>query len=227
VHEPAMPSAAVAAVMAPIAAAAALLPLDRVHFVAVDGVDGAGKSVFAGGLGVALAAAGRATVRVSLDGFHNPATTRHARGRYDPDGFYEDSFDYARLDEVLLSPLRAGGSRRIRRAAYDVDTETPIDAPLERVPLGAVLVVDGLFLHRPQLTGQWDLSVWLDVPFEVTFARMAIRDGRPSDPYHAANTRSLLGQQRYLLECTPAGQATWVVDNTDPTRPRLLADRSG
>jgi uridine kinase len=39
-----------------------------------------------------------------------------------------------------------------------------------------VLVLDGLFLHRDELNDLWELSVFLDVPFDVTAARVAARD---------------------------------------------------
>jgi len=36
---------------------------------------------------------------------------------------------------------------------------------------GVVLVLDGLFLHRDELHDPWELSVFLDVPFNVPASR--------------------------------------------------------
>lgn len=55
--------------------------------VAVDGVDGVGKSTFAAQLAAALRARGRPVVQVSADGFLHRRAVRHARGRDSPDGF--------------------------------------------------------------------------------------------------------------------------------------------
>jgi uridine kinase len=86
-----------------------------------------------------------------------------------------------------------------------------------------VLLLDGIFLHRPGLRELWDFSVILEVPFTVSVARMAMRDGtgiaNPEDP---SNRRYVEGQRRYLRECDPAGHATTVLDNADPARPVLL-----
>jgi uridine kinase len=71
------------------------LPADPFVRVGVDGVDGAGKSVFADELAGALRARSRRVVRASVDGFHRPRALRHARGRLDPEGFYRDSADPA------------------------------------------------------------------------------------------------------------------------------------
>jgi hypothetical protein len=40
-----------------------------------------------------------------------------------------------------------------------------------------VLLLDGIFLHRDELVGAWDFSVFLDVPVDIAVARMVERDG--------------------------------------------------
>ncbi len=59
---------------------------DAAMRVAVDGVDGAGKTVFADQLGDVLTAAGRPVIRASVDNFHRPRTERYRRGRDSPSG---------------------------------------------------------------------------------------------------------------------------------------------
>ena len=53
---------------------------------------------------------GRPAIRASVDDFHNPQSLRYARGRYSPDGFYLDSYDYDSFRRLLLEPLSPGGS---------------------------------------------------------------------------------------------------------------------
>jgi uridine kinase len=60
------------------------------------------------------------------------------------------------------------------------------------------------------------------VGFDVTFARLARRDGLPADPAAPANRRYLEGQRLYLAACRPAQRADVVIDNTDLERPRLV-----
>ncbi len=198
--------------------------LDRPVLVAVDGVDGAGKTTFADALGDALTDRGAAVLRASVDGFHRPAAQRYRRGRTSPEGFYRDSYDLDAFCAVLLDPLRADhrGPRRVRTAVHDVRTDADPGLPWRAVPRTTVLVLDGIFLQRAELAERWDVTVWLEVPFEVTYARMAVRDGCPPDPDHPANARYRRGQALYLAEHDPVGRADVVVDNTDPTRPRVL-----
>ena len=76
--------------------------------VAVDGVDGAGKTTFADGLAALLIAAGRPTVRASVDGFHHVRARRYRRGRTSWQGFWLDSFDYQQLQADLLDAFGPG-----------------------------------------------------------------------------------------------------------------------
>jgi uridine kinase len=191
------------------------LPAGRVVRVAVDGIDGAGKTCFADELAQRLVGCGRVPIRASVDGFHHPAAVRYQRGRRSPDGFYRDSYDYALLAEVLLNPLGPAGDRRYLPRIHDVTTDQPVPPRPETAEPDSILVFDGIFLHRPELIGYWDYSVFLDVPFAVSAARMAGRDHTDPDPAAPANHRYVAGQQIYLTECRPQEQATIVIDNTD------------
>ncbi|MDT0275946.1 nucleoside/nucleotide kinase family protein [Blastococcus goldschmidtiae] len=192
---------------------------DRV-LVAVDGVDGAGKTVFADQLAAATEALGRPVVRASVDDFHQPRAVRYRRGRDSPEGFWLDSYDYPALQQELLEPLRNAAPVRLRW--HDLAADSQVDEPPVSVAPGAVVVIDGLFLHRDELADRWDLSIWLDVPFTVTAARMVSRDGSPADPDHPAMRRYVGGQQLYFAACSPWACADLVVDNTDWMLPRLL-----
>ncbi|WP_202409273.1 hypothetical protein [Deinococcus xianganensis] len=86
-----------------LAARWAALRADPVARVAVDGVDGAGKTALADELAGRVRALGRPVVRVSIDGFHQPRAARYARGRTSPEGFYRDSYDLAALAREVLS----------------------------------------------------------------------------------------------------------------------------
>jgi uridine kinase len=192
--------------------------------VAIDGVDGVGKSRFADELAAVLEARGRAVVRASVDGFHHPPRTRYRRGRTSAEGFYCDSYRYEDLERELLRAFAPGGDRRFRRAIYDVEDERELDLPEETAPAGSVLVLDGIFLHRPELLGRWDLSVFLDAPFAVTVPRGAQRGDDSPDPGEPSNRRYVEGQRLYLARCRPHARATVVVDNTDLAHPRIVRD---
>lgn len=197
------------------------LPYGTVLF-GIDGVDGSGKTTFADSLGRYLRGLGRSVIRIGLDGFHNPQSVRYQQGRTSPEGFWLDSYNYERFHEWVLRPLLPGGNGRIRQACHDLDADRMIRPPEVLAPPDCVVIVDGMFLHRAELDGAWTRSVFLDVPFAETARRMAVRDGSPPDPGHASLRRYVDGQQLYFAERDPAQKATFVVDNSDFHRPRLI-----
>jgi uridine kinase len=191
--------------------------------VGVDGVDGSGKTTFADALGRHLVQQGRRVVRIRADDFLNPRAVRYRLGRTSPEGYVADSYDLDRLRSDVLDPFGPDGSGRYRERSHDLATDEALDLPWLQAPDGAVLVLDGMFLHRDELAGGWDVSVLLEVPFEETCRRMALRDGTDPDPEHPSMHRYVHGQRLYLSRCRPAERATVVVDNTDVADPQVVA----
>jgi uridine kinase len=185
----------------------------------VDGADGAGKTVFADDLAPLVPGA----VRASLDDFHHPREHRHARGRTG-ETVWERSFDYAAVRRELLDPWRRGAGATYRLRWHDLATDALVDPAVEppaRVPEAGVLLVDGVFAQRPELSDAWDLVVRLEVPDEVRVARMARRDGVSPDPDHPDQRRYREAQAIYRARCAPQDTADVVVDNTDVDHPRV------
>jgi uridine kinase len=191
--------------------------------VAIDGVDGSGKTTFAARLADAYARHGRPTLVVHEDDFLNPRAVRYRLGRDSPEGFFRDTYDLPALVANVLDPLAPGRGSRIVPATFDYRTDTPRRAEPVEMPRDAVVIVEGMFLHRDELAGRWDLSVFLDVPFHETARRMAERDGSSPDPEHPSMRRYIEGQQYYLSACSPHDRATLVIDNSDPLAPRFRA----
>ncbi|WKG00824.1 uridine kinase [Mycolicibacterium sp. HK-90] len=195
--------------------------------VAIDGPDGAGKTHFADQLAVVLRSRHRrATVRISVDDFHNSRAVRYRQGRDSPLGFWADSYNYDRFRRDVLEPFSSGGSRRFRRAGYSHETDEILYPDPEIAEPTAVLLVDGIFLQRVELRAQWDLTVFLDVTFTETAKRMALRDGTPSDPEDPRMRRYIEGQREYFRQCDPQRRAHILIDNNNFDHPAILRDRT-
>lgn len=76
-------------------------------------------------------------------------------------------------------------------------------------------MLDGYFLHRPELRDCCDYSVFLDVDFDVSILRGARRGYGHPDPTAKANQRYVGGQRLYQRECRPTHLASVVIDNND------------
>lgn len=188
--------------------------------VAVDGIDGAGKTTFADELAGALRVRGLPVIRASVDGFHHPREIRYRRGRDSSVGYYLDSFDYDRLRRVLLDPLSPGGTGSYVSAVHDVGSDEMVDLEPEQAADSSVLVFDGIFLHRPELVDYWDCSIFLRVDRPIAVERMKRRDGAVDATLE--RPRYAEGQRLYLESCRPDELATVVVDNDVLNEPKLL-----
>ncbi|CAN5183342.1 hypothetical protein BH11ACT4_BH11ACT4_22560 [soil metagenome] len=185
--------------------------------IAVDGIDGAGKTIFADAFAERLGRGGHAVFRASMDSFHRPRALRYARGRDSAEGYYLDSFDYPLLRRVLIEPFKLGGSAGFVTAAFDLARDVPLETDWKTGPQDATLVVDGVFLNRPELRGLWNFTVWLDVPREVADERLLARDGASS-----LAPRYSRGQELYLAEADPRAAASAIIDNADADHPRRV-----
>lgn len=194
--------------------------------VAIDGIDAAGKTTLADELALFIEARRRPVIRASIDGFHHPCSVRYRRGPDSPQGYNEDSFDYAALRAVLLDPLGPHGNRRYRRVVFDVRTDTPLSLPEEEAPIDAILLFDGVFLMRPELAGLWDYRILVSVTMEVALQRAMRRDlplfGSPEMVQARYQQRYFPGQRLYYQAARPQEQADVIVDNNDPAHPQLV-----
>lgn len=195
--------------------------------VGINGVDGSGKTVFAKQLVEALRAqTDRQIIAATIDNFHNPKEIRYQKGRDSAKGFYEDSFQYQTLKKVLLDPLRADGDRHYTTAAFDLQNDQPIEGEECTAENDAILILEGIFIFRPELVDSFDLKIYIDVPFEETLARMLVRDTQSTDE-HARATRRFharykAGQDIYINTVHPKEISDIVIDNTDYNNPKII-----
>jgi uridine kinase len=188
--------------------------------VAIDGVDAAGKTSLADELVLPLNNAGRFVIRASVDGFHNSRSVRLQRGEFSPEGYYRDSFNYDAFISCLLQPLGPGGNRQYWTACYDFKQDAAVSTPIQAAPVDAILLVDGIFLLRPELRGYWDFSIFVQASFETTLQRALVRDqallGDANRILERYQKRYIPGQQLYLAQAQPTRNADAILVNDDP-----------
>jgi uridine kinase len=194
--------------------------------VGIDGVDASGKTRLADELAPLVTRSGRPVIRASIDGFHNPSSIRYRRGRGSPDGYFLESFDDSALVENLLRPLGPSGSRTFRRSVFDFRTDAPLAPVFELAAEDAVLLLDGVFLHRNELFKFWDYSIFVDVTFETMLNRAVMRDASLLGSADRARAlyleRYIPGQRLYLAACNPHRRATLVMKNDILDQPEIL-----
>ena len=206
-----------------LAGAVGSVRIDHPMRVAIDGPPASGKTTLGDELAAVLRAQGREVIRASIESFLLPRSERYRRGEYSAEGCYNDSFDFEALHRLLLDPLGPGGDRSIQRAVYEPSTDTPLSLPAIAAPADAVLLFDGVFLLRPEISEEWDLRIFVAAAFDVALARAKTRDvalfGTMAEIERRHRERYRPSQQFYFDTVRPTDRADIIVHNDDPEQP--------
>ena len=205
------------------------IQLDYPVRVGIDGVDASGKTMLADELIEPIQSKGRSVIRVSVDGFHNPREIRHRQGRCSPQGYYEDSFNHNAIASSVLEPLGPGGNLKYRSASFDFKSNSEVHAPLQSANQDAILLFEGIFLHRPELRRYWDFSIFVHADFDITIKRAQKRDiylfKSAEKIREIYEQRYIPGEQIYLDTESPFQRANVIWNNNDIENPRLTINK--
>jgi uridine kinase len=182
---------------------AALLGGRRMILVAIDGPGGSGKSALARSLRMTLDEADVSVSVVEVDDFYLPSAARSREGPSEkPIG---GDFDWRRLRDQVLEPLRRGQSARYDRYDWAKDELSDMGEVLP----GGVVLVEGIYSNRRELTGFYDLRIWVECPRELRLTRGLERDGETARSRWEQDW--MPSEDRYIQEHRPQDLADIVV----------------
>lgn len=185
-----------------------------IFLVGIDGLDGSGKSYIGDEISRTLIDKGISVIRSSTDYFHNPRNVRYKLGKGSPKGYFEDSFNYPKLKELLLNTLKKSNSKFCRTKYFNHKTDSVVNENPIEIKNNSILIFDGIFLHRKELKDYWDYSIFLNVSRKESLHRCYLRDSSGSpDIDSPKNTRYVKGQKIYLNKCFPEQIASIVINN--------------
>jgi uridine kinase len=197
------------------------------QLIAIDGVDGSGKSELARSLAAACEAAGAGSVAVfRVDDFRRPLVV--GPGEDEATAYYERYYDFASLD-ACLSAFAAGadGARAPRWDPAREQLDGERELPFGDARLG---LVEGVFVLRSRVASQAPLVV-LEVGQAEARRRITARDaarGRAPDVIeHRIDKRYFPAQERYRAAFDPVRRADVLIDNETWAAPRVLRRAPG
>jgi len=170
--------------------------------VAVDGAGGAGKSTLAGAICAALRETLQEIAIVRVDDFYRPLHD-DVRAALDAEHGYRNYFDWMRLRDRALIPLRGGRAASYQR--YDWTTGELSDRVT--VKPAPVVLIEGVYSSRPELRPLLDLAIFVDTPRDLRMRRMSARGQNASDWI----ARWMAAEDWYLEHIRPADHADLVV----------------
>ena len=182
--------------------------------VGIDGFCASGKTTLADAVALELRCTGREVVRISADDFQNPPEVRWQLGPRSPEGFFRYQIDFLALRTLLLQPLGPDGSRRFHSSCYDVHASRPSLSMERTVSSSAVLILDGLFLHAPDLEHCFDFTIFVSAEFETCLRRALTRNQERSDDLTELEAiyreKYIPGFELYCREVAPRERASFV-----------------
>jgi len=86
------------------------------------------------------------------------------------------------------------------------------------IPTDGLVVIEGVFLFRPELAKYLDIKIHLHIDFDCCLGRVVERDGylfgSSQDIIDRYNTKYIPGQILYFEEARPLQTADLILDNT-------------
>lgn len=196
---------------------------NRAFVVGISGIDTSGKTVFAKGLAEHLRKQGFAVQKISLDDFHNKKKVRY-EGKSQAENYFRKSFDLKTIVEKLLKPVREKKSFKTNLILLDLFTDRYEVRKKYSFSPKTIVVFEGVFLFRKELSKYVDYKIFLQIPFKESKKRAAKRDV----PVHGRSVlkkydeKYLPAQKNYLKKFPPQKTADLVIDNTDFNNPKIV-----
>jgi uridine kinase len=192
----------------------AKIPNTRSLLVGVSGIDGCGKGYIATQLQAHLALHGVIPVILNVDGWLNLPDKRFDQNALAVN-FYENAIRLDQFFSQLVIPL---AQRRSIHLDADFVEETASDYCKHTYDYKdvSVVLVEGIFLFKPQYRKYFDLAIWVDCSFPTALARAI---DRAQEGLSRANTIAAYdtiyfpAQRIHLAQDKPRENADLIFEN--------------
>ncbi|WP_214785704.1 kinase [Exiguobacterium sp. s183] len=172
---------------------------NRPFVVAIDGLSGAGKTTLVSRLSE------EPTILVlHIDDYIVERDKRYETGQPESTEYYALQWDVSRLENELFRPLTEG-VKELALPRYDHERDVIVEEVID-VSSAYTIVVEGIFLQRPEWRPYYDYVVYLDCPREVRYERVLNRDtylGVPEERLAKYKRRYWPGEDLYLQLVDP------------------------
>lgn len=202
-------------------------PDTRSLLVGVSGIDGCGKGYLTTQLQAHLALQGVIPAVLNMDHWLNLPEKRFDQNA-PAANFYENAIRLDQFFSDLVLPLRA--QRSIHLTA-DIVEETDSDYRKHTYDYKdvSVVLVEGIFLFKPQYRRYFDLAIWIDCSFPTALARAIDRAQEGLSPANTIATYETIyfpAQRIHLAQDQPRENADLILDNDTHRRATPASTRS-
>jgi uridine kinase len=190
------------------------VPENRSLLVGISGIDGSGKGYVAGQIEAHLGQYGVPAAIVNVDGWLNLPEERFS-STAPAEHFYEHAIRFEEFFSQLVLPLRDHRSLHLVADFADETAPSFRKHTYDFKDVG-VVVVEGIFLFKPQYRQFFDLAIWTECSFHTALARAISRgqEGLSTAKTIAAYETIYFPAQRiHFAQDKPRENADLILDN--------------
>ncbi|MEH7414989.1 AAA family ATPase [Neobacillus drentensis] len=167
--------------------------------IAIDGCGGSGKSTLA----KCISEKWPSVTIVHMDDFYFPQNQiNQSPPSQKPIGA---DVDWHRILKQVIEPISQEKPARYQR--YDWKKDQLVE--WHDVPIGNIVIIEGVYSSRNELASYYDFTVWVDCPREIRLARGLERDGENARDIWEKNW--MIAEDLYVKEHRPQNRADLVV----------------
>lgn len=185
----------------------------RTLIVGIDGLGGAGKSTISEELYKHLSEENYNVTLLHIDDFIHPRAVRYNDNYAEWECYYNLQWRYDYLMNEIITPLKNSVDFKASIELYDKDNDTYILSETS-VPVGNIVIIEGVFLQRQELKGVFDYMIYIDIPEEIRLDRVLERDGYIGDKQQIKakyDNRYFPAEHHYIEICSPSTSADYII----------------
>ncbi|MGG0301544.1 AAA family ATPase [Bacillus albus] len=171
--------------------------------IGIDGCGGAGKSTLANKIKNKFST----VTIVHMDDFYLPSA--QIVNEHPTNKLIGADFDWKRLLQEVLDPISNGIEGCYKR--YDWETDSL--AEFHTVPTNGIVIIEGVYATRQELTEMYDLKIWVNCPRETRIKRGIARDGEAARDMWENNW--MVAEDMYVESHKPHAFADIIIDGTN------------
>ena len=178
--------------------------------IGIDGLGGSGKTMYAYKLQRQL----EGSMILHLDDFVHKKEVRYNENYEEWYCYYHLQWRYDYLIQKLLLPLKSGLDVNETIEVYNRETDSYMLRKIE-IPVGTTVIVEGVFLQRPELRPYFETVIYLELDKETRLKRISNRDiymGNKKEIALKYEQRYFPAEEMYIEQCNPVALAD-VVEN--------------
>ena len=217
-HPPARSLDQLAQFVAAIAARRAEVPADRALLVGISGIDASGKGFITEKIAQRLQELGWRVATINADDWLNlpeVCLSQHKPTEH----FYDHAIRFDEMFDQLIVPLKK--NRAVSFVANCADAKGNRRKHSYEFRKIDIVLLEGIFLFKPAYRHHFDLTAWVQCPFDIALER-ALERGQeglpPAETIRAFTTIYFPAQRIHFARDNPQGAADFIIQNERASR---------